>query len=53
MTTDRKNKQYAILACGILLSLVLGSLLVSFNIIDLIYLFILILYIIRYFYNKE
>lgn len=53
MTTSKKDKQCAIVACGILLSLVLGSLVVNFNIIDLGYLIILIVYIIRYFYIKE
>jgi len=53
MTTDGKEKQYAILSCSILLTLVLGSLVVRFNIIDFIYLIILIFYIIRYFHIKE
>ncbi|MEG0025647.1 MAG: hypothetical protein RR847_00235 [Bacilli bacterium] len=53
MTTDGKDKRYVIMTCAVLLALILGSLFVSFNFIDLGYVIILIFYIIRYFYIKR
>lgn len=53
MTTSKKDKQYAIMAYGMLLSLIVGSLVVNFNLLDLGYLIVLVFYIIRYFYIKE
>ena len=52
MTTNKRDKQYAIVALSVLYTLVLGSLIAKFNMIDLIYSIILSTYIIRYIYSN-
>ena len=53
MTTEKSDKIFAVISVVLLSSLVLGNLFLNFNIIDLIYMIVLNIYIIRYFKIKK
>lgn len=53
MTTNKRDKQYIVLASLLLFGLLLGSLIIEFNVIDFGYILILWIYGIRYYLCKE
>ena len=48
MLNEKRDKTYVILALGVWFSLILGSLLSEFNFIDLGYLLIFIIYVVKF-----
>ena len=53
MVLNKSDRWYVVLAVCLWVSLIIGSLLSDFNIIDLGYLIILIVYFVRYFVSKK